>query len=192
MSWEATALFAHIVAAVAGFSIAAVLHAGLILSHSSTSLAEFRPWPRVIRRLEPLLGLSTLAVFGTGVWLIMLHGEWVSWTDGWVLASIVALAAVPLMNFVAKPREGAMLSAIESAPVGNPVTDEMRPDPVVFLVAHLSTALVLGILFLMVFKPSGVGSVAALGVAVALGALSTIPFRRPRVVSSDVSHAATT
>lgn len=189
MSWAGFALFAHLVAAFAGFMIAGVLHAGMILSRSATNVAEFKPWPRVFRRLEPTLGLFALAIFGTGVWLIVLHDEWISWSDGWIVASIVALVLVQAMGILLGPRGSAVYTAIENAPPDGPVTDDMRLDGVLFVAAHLSTALVLGILYLMVFKPSGIGSTVVLVVAAALGVVSALPFLQPSVRARDATVA---
>ena len=192
VSWEGFALFLHFVAVVAGFMISGTLHAGLFLTRSGGTVAELRPWARVIPRLEPFLGLVTLGIFGTGAWLIVLEGEWISWTDGWVIWSIVALVLVQTTGIALGPREKVLFAAIEEAPLDGPVTDAMRPDSVLFVISHVSTALVLGILYLMVFKPSGLGSVLTLVVAAALGVVSAVPFLRPRVAAEGPVSAPTT
>lgn len=185
MSWEGFALFLHFVAIFAGFMISGTLHTGLIQSRSSSNVAEFRLWARTIPRLEPFLGLVTLGIFGTGAWLIVLEGEWISWTDGWVIWSIVGVVLLQTSGIAMGPREKVLFAAINEAPLGGPVTDAMRPDRVLFLISHMSTALVLGILYLMVFKPSGVGSVVALVVSLLVGAASAVPFMRPAVAAGD-------
>lgn len=192
MSWEGFALFLHFVTVFAGFMISGTLHTGLIQSRSATNVAELKLWARTIPRLEPFLGVVTLGIFGTGAWLIVLEGEWISWTDGWIVWSIVGLVLLQTAGIALGPREKVLFSAIGEAPIDGPVTDAMRPPGVLFLVSHAQTALVLGILYLMVFKPSGVGSVVTLVVSVVLGAVSALPFQRPRVGSGSRATSSTT
>jgi hypothetical protein len=191
MSWEGFALFLHFVTVFAGFMISGTLHTGLIQSRSTSNVAELRLWARTIPRMEPFLGLVTLGIFGTGAWLIVLHDEWVAWTDGWVVWSIVGLVLVQASGIALGPREKVLFSAIDEAPLDGPVTDAMRPDGVLFVVSHVSTALVLGILYLMVFKPSGVGSVVTLVVSAAIGVASAVPFLRPPVAAGDHVSSST-
>lgn len=175
-------LFLHVAAVVTGLMLAAVLHAALLMTRRAGSLTEYRAWVPVIGRVEPLLPVTALVILGTGGWLLHLSGGEASWSDGWVIVSLVTLVCVEAAGAAVGPRSKRWRDAIKAAP-GDGVPDDVREagrDPLLWYVAHANTAAFVGVLFVMSAKPSTAGSVLAVAVAALLGLMSAAPFlRRP-------------
>jgi hypothetical protein len=151
-------LFLHISAVIVSFMMAAVLHAAFHVMPRA-SVAELRPWARLIHRLEPLLPLSALFILGFGAWLVHLdHGQGAGWSDGWVLTPLITLVLIEaLAGTLLAPRARAMVEAVQSAPDG-PVSADLRSamlNPYVWYVGHVATFGFLGVVFVMAVKPSG-------------------------------------
>jgi hypothetical protein len=123
-----------------------------------------------------------VALFALGAWLVELSDEEIGWGDGWVLTAIVALVVMEAVGGAVIARHSARLeAAVEAAPDG-PVPADVGVlvlDRGIWLGAHFSTAVALGILFLMTVKPSGAASVIVVVVAGLLGLVSAVPFLRP-------------
>ncbi|MGZ4121348.1 MAG: DUF2269 family protein [Actinomycetota bacterium] len=188
MSAEGFAMFLHIMAAIVGLMMAAVLHAGLLQMRRAQTVAEMRPWPRAIHVLEPLLPAAALVLFGSGAWLIGISDGEFRWGDGWVITSIIALAVVELMGGVIAPRSRGLMRAIREAPDG-PVPDglaRLRLDRPLWFMGHFGTAVFFCVIFLMAVKPSGLWPVVVVLVAAAVGLASTVPFLRPYARGTDL------
>lgn len=186
------AMFVHIIAMTAGFMMAATLHVALYQSRSATRVAEMKPWPRVIHRVEPLLPVTALVIFFSGMFMISRSDGEFAWKDPWLLASIVGLVLAEIIGASLVPRSKAFQAAIVAAPEG-PVGDDLRPAPVLWIGSHSATALFLGVVYLMVMKPSGPVSVGVLVVAEALGIATALPLlRKPAVTAAGVPTSART
>lgn len=178
-------MFAHIAAVVVGFMLAAVLHTALLMTRRAKTMAECRPWVPVVSAVEPLLPLAALAILGSGAWLIDLSGGEVAWGDGWIVVSLVTLIVIEIAGGSISPRSKRWRARLAQAPDG-PVPEDVRAaglDPVLWSVAHIATGGFLGVVFVMSARPSGLGSVLVVLIAVALSLASAVPFvRRPRTV----------
>jgi hypothetical protein len=145
----------------------------------ATTTSQLKGWLPTIARLEPLFPVLALVLFGLGAWLLHLSGGEFRWSNGWVITAIVSLAIVEIVGgAVMAPASKAMAKEVEEAPDGA-VSDQLRRSvlsPKLWTGAHFSTGAVLGIVCLMVTKPSGLVSVVVVVVAAALGALSARPF----------------
>lgn len=212
VSTYGTVLFLHIAAVIAGLMLAAVLHAGLLMTRRAQFTAQCRPWMPVIRVLEPLLPVAALIILGTGGWLLHLSGGEFSWGDGWVVVSLAALAVIEVVGGLLAPRREAWQQKLAEASDG-PVTPEVRKaglDPALWCFGHGATAGFIGIVFLMAAKPATGWSIAIEVAVIALGAATAVPFvfrpanvavpgprvpsetsapRRPGGRHADISHA---
>ena len=179
-------LFLHIAFVIVGLMMAAVLHASLALMRRATTVAQLRPWPPVIHRLEPLLPLAAVGILATGLWLIRISDGEFRIGEGWVLVSLVALVVVEGVGGLVSRRSKELQLAIRTAPDG-PVPPRLRrPEPALWYTAHFGTAVFFGIIFLMVVKPSAVWSMVVVLVAAILGLASTVPFVRTNGRSQTV------
>lgn len=104
---------------------AALLHLALIQLRRAEVTEETRPWVPVIRRVEPLLPWVALAVFGTGAWLIHLSGGEVTWDQGWIVTSIVALVVAEGVGGMLSRPSQSLTEAVLRAPDGS-ITKDLR------------------------------------------------------------------
>ena len=174
-------LFLHIAAAIAGFMIAGVLHVAMQALGRAHTVAEVRFWGRVVHRLDPLFPLVALLLLGFGAWLIHLSGGAFSWSDGWLLTSVIALIVVEgTMGVLVAPRSKMLVRRIGESAEGRIPDDVKRlaRDPVLWHLAHLASVCFVGVVFLMAAKPSGAWPVVIVVIAALLGvALSAAQLR---------------
>jgi hypothetical protein len=168
------ALFLHVGFVITGFMIAAVLHASLHSLVRAKSSEQSRPFAALVHRLEPLFPIVALFILGFGAWLVHLDKGFVEWGDGWILTSLITLIVIEgLSGALLAPRSKKLVAAIDGAPDG-PMSPELRKqasDPMIWDLAHIGTGGFLGVVFVMVSKPSGGVSVVLVVVGAILGVL---------------------
>ena len=174
-------LFLHIFAALFTFGVAGVMHVLLTRLRAANQVRQLREHMPVLHAAGPLFPAGALALFALGGWLVQLSDEKIQWSDGWVLTAIVSLVAMEAVGGAVIARHSARLEqAVEAAPDG-PVSAELRAlalDRGIWLGAHFSTAVALGIVFLMTVKPSGAASFVVIVIAAIAGLASALPFLR--------------
>lgn len=148
-------LFAHILAAFA-------LFAGLSITTVSWHIAGNRPRPSeiaLVLRLSRVgaltLSASTVLVLGFGLWLVELGGY--SLTDGWIISALILLlVAVSAGTLGGQRPKKARAMAERLAEDNGAVPVELQKlldDHTSAALNYLAAACMLGIVFLMVFKP---------------------------------------
>jgi hypothetical protein len=187
-------LFAHILIAICAFACAGLLHTWQFVSKGATSTATLKAWSPVMHRIEPLFPILALVLFGLGAWLVGLSDGEFSWSDGWVITSVVGLALMEAAGgAVLAPRGKRLHEAIMGAADG-PVDAPLRAtvlDQAMWAVAFFETATALGIVYLMTNKPSGAASALIVaGCAIGGAALGYASAREPSPVALAASVAA--
>jgi uncharacterized membrane protein len=175
-------LFLHIMAAVLGFGVAAVLHTMLFRLRSATDVRQVRDQMPVLKAAEPLFPLSAILLFGFGAYLIWLSDGDIEWGEGWIVTAIVALVVVEGVGGAVIGRRSKALHAAADTASDGPIDSSMRAllaDRGIWVGAHFNTAVVAAIVFLMSVKPNGVGSVLTVVIGAALGVASALPFAKP-------------
>jgi hypothetical protein len=180
-------LFLHITVAIVAFAMAGVAHTALQAVGRATSVAEARPWARVMHRIEPLFPVMALVLLGLGAWLVHLGAhtdDRFSFSTGWILTAIITLVVVEAMGGAVLAPRGKKLNGLILEAGDGPVTDEIRAaatDRLFWHAAHLTTFAFLGVVFLMAAKPSGAWAVlfpvvgAVIGVALSSAQLRALP-----------------
>ncbi len=156
MSWYDTVVFVHVLAAVVliGGGLLATPTVNAAIRRAPT-VTELRRWLSVGRPLGRINPMSSLTLLASGIFLASLGDWWgAAWVQVavalWVLNTVLASAVVkPSIGRVAQLAFGA-----ESDDIG-PVLDEARRSPRVAVTEDVMLASDLGVLFLMVVKPSG-------------------------------------
>jgi uncharacterized membrane protein len=152
---EDVVLYLHLLGVltfVAGIAVAGVPFEA---ARRSDDVAEIALLLGLTRYGVALVGLGALLLFVCGLWLVGLAD--VGFGTGWVLAAIVLfLAAVALGAVGGQTPKQARELATELAERNQPAGPELRAlldDPRSRAVNYASSALVLVVLALMVFKP---------------------------------------
>lgn len=165
-------LFFHIGFVVVGFMIAGVLHASLHAMARARDVSQMRPFAGLVHRLEPILPITALLILGFGAWLIHLSDGSIKWSNGWILTSLITLIVVEgLAGALLAPRSKQLVAAIEAAPDG-PVPAALRQQALgsmIWDIAHIATLGFLGVILVMVSKPSGGGAVLIVVIAAMIG-----------------------
>lgn len=188
---DTIALFVHVMAALVVFGAGMIGHLGLVKMRSAPDVATIGSWMGTARTMRKLLGPGALLILVSGGHLV---DRAFSWSDGWVLSSLVGLVLIEVAGgALMGPRLEALGMAAHQAPDG-PVTPALRArvvDPVLWVVSHAITGAVVGIVYLMVDKPSAVVSVAVVAGTAVVGALTARPVLRREVAAAPaVRHAA--
>jgi hypothetical protein len=100
----------------------------------------------------------------------MVSSEW-AWNDGWIDVAIGGVVLLFISGEYLSSRGRALASALGGdprQPVSAPVTQMLR-DPSTRSISYATTSLSIGIVFVMVNKPSVLGAIAALVVTGAIG-----------------------
>ncbi|HYL30119.1 MAG TPA: hypothetical protein VEU27_09380 [Gemmatimonadales bacterium] len=170
-------LFLHLVAVVAGFSGAALMHFGLGRMRGAETADRALDGARIVGRIGPLMPLVSLALFVTGACLTV--ARW-SWQTSWIAVAIVGLVAMLVISAaLLKPRMAALAPRLARAG-GARVEGELAAgvqDPALRIASQLQPFLALGIMFVMVTKPGLAGGAAALVVAAAAAVVTAGPQR---------------
>lgn len=165
-------LFLHIFIAICAFGCATLVHVWQGVSKGATSTATLKAWSPVMHRVEPLFPVLALVLFGLGAWLIGLSDGEFSWSDGWVITSVVGLFLMEAAGgAVLAPNGKKLHEAIMNAPDA-PVDASLRAlvlDRAVWAVAVFETVTALSIVYLMTNKPSGLASALIVGVSGLVG-----------------------
>ena len=178
MSVYSISVFLHVVGALGLFASVGLEQAGLAgLGRASTS-GQAREWVRLLRGRQRLDGPSGLIILATGFYMAATRWRFQPWM-GAALLGMVLMAAIGAA--LTGRRVGAIARELPAGdgPVPTALRDRLR-DPVLRASALLRAALGLGIVFDMSVKPDRATSLAALGVALALGgAWAALSGRRP-------------
>jgi hypothetical protein len=122
--------------------------------------------------LGPFFGISVLLILATGLYMALT--AW-SLQTGWIGVALISLILIaPLSTALIEPRRRAIARLAREAPDG-PLSQSLEQrthDPVLATALQTVAALLLGIVFLMTTKPSFIGALIVMVVALALGLAS--------------------
>jgi hypothetical protein len=186
VSAHSIALFLHVVGVLALFAGIGLEQTGLRRLRHAVSAAQAREWATLLRGQRRIDAPAGLAILVTGGYL----AETGAGHHAWVAIGILGLVTMAILGMaVSRPRVAAiaaMLSVIDG-PIPSAIADRLR-DPVLRASAALRAALAVGIVFDMVVKPGTAGALAALIVALVVGAAASLAGgngRRSAVVASE-------
>jgi hypothetical protein len=180
------ALFLHIIAAFGLIAAITVEAIGLRGLRQALQGSDAIVWLRLLRSIVMRLTPSSLGlILVTGLYLVA-----TAWGPrGWIL---VALGSLVLLGVIGALGTGRRMARIGPA-VGRaqgPLSDELRGmlrSPILVVSLRVRLAIVLGVVFLMTVKPSGVASLLVMALALAVGLLAgQIPTRRRTELRANV------
>jgi hypothetical protein len=172
MSIYTIVLFLHVSGAIGYFIGTGTWLFGFSALRRAQRVEQVRALVQLVGRSGPLLGISVLLILVTGLYMAL-----TAWglQTGWIAIALISLVLIaPLGTALIEPRRRAIDRLAREAPDGPlPESLEQRTHDSVLLIAlQTVAALLLGIVFLMTTKPSLVGSLIVMAVALALGLAS--------------------
>ena len=173
MTLYTIALFLHITGALGLFIAIGLEWISLPRLRRAASVEQARTWLGVLGSLGPIGGPSALVLLVTGIYMMLAAWRGAAWSG-------VGLLTMVLIAILGGVLTGRRIPAISRAlPAGpGPLPEALARrsrDPVLVLSARLRAALALGVVFIMCTKPALTGSLLAMGVALALGFLASVP-----------------
>lgn len=174
-------LFVHVTSDIGIFVGLGVWLLGFTALRRAQAVSQVRAIAELIHRSEPLSVVSSLLTIASGLYL--LSTVW-GWRTSWALVALasIILCLPPLLLAVIEPRMRSILRLAAEAPDG-PVPERLQTrlhDPILGTALHTLAAVVVGVVFLMTTKPPLTGAIAAMTVAIGLGAASGLPLARVR------------
>src|SRR5438552_15100368 len=162
-------LFVHVSGAIGYFISMGTWLFGLAALRRAQRVEQVRALTHLVGRVGPLFGISVLLLLATGLYMAI-----TAWglLTGWILVGLISLVLLaPLGTALLEPRRRVIDRLARTAPDG-PLTEELERcihDPVLLTAPQTLTALLLGVVFVMTTKPSLVGSLIVMAVALVLG-----------------------
>jgi hypothetical protein len=169
MSVYTIVLFLHVIGAIGYFISMGTWLFGLAALRRAQRVEQVRAFTQLIGRLGPFFGISVLLLLATGLYMAI-----TAWglLTGWIVVALISLILIaPLGTVFIEPRRRTIDRLAQEAPDGPlPQSLEQRThDPVLMTALQTVIILLLGIVFLMTNKPSLIGSLIVMGVALVLG-----------------------
>ena len=163
-------LYIHLLSLFVGIGAASVLALCLFQLREARELNDAVPWGRVAGKTGRLFPIAILGLFGSGAY--MTSDVW-TWSTGWIVVGIVALAVLGLQGPLIADRSGKKLerALIENGP--GPLGEHARRMTRywgLWVIEFSAIGLVLGVVWNMTTKPGTGTSIAAAVIGYAAGA----------------------
>ena len=172
------ALFVHISALLAAIAASALSHFAESRMRAAQTVGELRQWGALAASVGRVFPLALLTLVASGAYMV--SNAW-AWNDGWIDVAIGGVVLLFISGEFLSSRGRALGRALggdPQEPVSAAVTQMVR-DPLTRSLSYATTTLSIGIVFVMVNKPTLlVGAIATLVVASAIGvALARLRWR---------------
>lgn len=169
------ALFVHLCALLAAIGASAVNALAMRRIRSAETAGDALTWLRLCKDVARVFPVALLLLLATGAYMV--HRLW-TWDTGWVDAGLVGVVLLGLLGDRVEGVAGKRLAGRLAADPARRLEHEpaLVRDPVWWTAALANPALALGIVFVMVMKPSLAGGLATLAIAIAVGALVAVRF----------------
>ena len=167
-------LFLHIISAIGVCIGISVLLLGVALLRGAQGVEQVRTTLTFVTTAFPIAGFSMLLLLAAGFYLAL-----TAWSLGtsWIAVTLISLLLmIALGAGLVGPRMRAIVMSTRESPDGllpSQLAARIH-DPMLFTVLLIQAVLLLGIVFLMTNKPSLVGSLIVMAVALVLGLASGV------------------
>jgi hypothetical protein len=166
-----TALFLHILGAIAFFIAIAILYACALGVRRAQTVQQIKLWTGAaapaIRLIFPIAGLVILVA---GIYMVV-----AAWGDRaqWAGVALIAFLLLMIASALLQGRRITLLGRqVADQPDSTPVTGALwaqAHDPITWVGVNTAAAFATGIVYLMTLKPDALGSVIALLIALVVG-----------------------
>ncbi len=171
-------LYVHLLALFVGIGAGSVLLTCLFQLRAARTVEQAVPWGIVSGKVAKLFPVAILGLFGTGAY--MTSDVW-TWGTGWIDVAIAGLVVLGVQGGGIAEHTAKKLQAAMRANGPGPLGAEARRmtlHPGLWVVELSNLGIVLGIVWDMTEKPGLGGSLAAVLVAYAVGAVLALLITR--------------
>jgi hypothetical protein len=197
MSLYTLALFAHLVGVLGLFIGMGLQWVVIIGFRRAQTAAQVRLWSGPLRPVAMLGSISAALILLAGGY--MMFTAWGAGTP-WIVISLGAMLLMAALGMGITVRK---LRVVQRAAMAYGPSDVISPElrrhiynPMLWISAHLASAVALGIVFLMTTKPNWLISLLVVAVTMALGGITGATSAKPRqsfaiaAASHDFANAA--
>lgn len=171
-------LYVHLLSLFIGIGAGAVLLTCLFQLRAARTLEQAVPWGMVAGKVGKLFPVAILGLFGTGAYMT---SDFWTWSTPWIDVAIAVLVLLFVQGAGVAERTAHKLQAAMRAngpgPLG-PEAREMTVHPGLWVVEFSNVAMVFAVVWNMTQKPGWGGSIAAVLVAYAVGAVTAVLIKR--------------
>lgn len=180
-------LFVHLLSMLLAAGAAALSFFAALQLRGAASGPDVVRWGRLAKAVAPCFPIATLLLAGTGAYLTQTRWHW---TSPWIDAGLAGLVLLFVCGSrVEASRARALAREVRRSGM-SPRARALLRDPVAWSAKTTTVALTVAIVFVMVVKPSGLGSALAIVLAVLLGPVAALPFWRVRDERGAAASAA--
>jgi hypothetical protein len=184
-------LYIHFLSLFVGIGAGAVLLACLFQLRAARMVEQAAPWGMLAGKVGKLFPVAILGLFGSGAYMTSETTFPWTWSTGWVEVGIAALVVLLAQGAGIAERTGHKLgAALQANGPGalGPEARRMALHPGLWVVEFSNLGIVFGVVWNMTQKPGLGGSIAAVLVGYAVGAVLALLVTR----SAQEEHAAAT
>jgi hypothetical protein len=171
-------LYIHLLALFVGVGAAGVLLVCLFQLRSAQTVSDAAPWGSVAGKTGRFFPIAILGLFGSGAY--MTTDVW-TWNTGWIDVGIAGLVILALQGPLIGERAGKKLEQALHANGPGPLGEtarRMTRHRGLWITEFSAIGIVLGVVWNMTEKPGTAGSVAAVVVGYAVGAVLALYFTK--------------
>lgn len=179
------ALFAHLLSlslAIVGTSLAT--YAALRL-RAASNVDEATQWLAFTGKVVRVFPIATIGLLATGAYLTWRIS---GWSEPWILASLIALAAITVLGVGIEGRRGRALRRELQAFGWSPRARHLLCDPLSWSAKLTTLTLLVAVMFIMTDKPSAETCAAVLILAAIAGIFGAVPLWIRPVAEDTVAN----
>jgi hypothetical protein len=164
-------LYVHLLSLFIGIGAGSVLLACLLQLRAARTVEQAAPWGMMAGKVGKFFPIAILGLFGTGAY--MTNKFW-TWSTPWIVVAIGALVVLTIQGAGIAERTGHKLGEALQANGPGPLGPEARRmalHPGLWVVEFSNLCIVFGVVWNMTEKPGWGGSLAAVLIGYAVGAV---------------------
>jgi len=164
-------LYVHLLSLFVGIGAGAVLLACLLQLRAARTVEQAAPWGMMAGKVGKFFPIAILGLFGTGAYMT---SKFWTWSTPWIVVAIAALVVLTVQGAGIAERTGHKLGAALQANGPGPLGPEARRmalHPGLWVVEFSNLCIVFGVVWNMTQKPGWGGSLAAVLIGYAVGAV---------------------
>lgn len=175
MNGYALALFVHLLSLLLATVAASLSTFAALRLRKAETVAEADPWLAVVGRVVPAFPIAVVGLLSSGIYMTV--NRW-GWTIPWIDAALAGLALIVILGNAVEATRGRILRReLETAGMSARARRLLR-DPVSWTAKMTTLTVAVAVVFVMSVKPAGAECVAALIIAVIVGAAAAVPLWR--------------
>jgi hypothetical protein len=174
-------LYVHLLALFVGIGAGAVVLTCLLQLRAARTVEQAAPWGMMAGKAGKLFPVAIIGLFGTGAYMTSETTFPWTWSTRWIDVGIAALVVLTIQGGGIAERTGHKLGAALQANGPGPLGPEawrMALHPGLWVVEFSNLGLVFGVVWNMTEKPGLGGSLAAVLVGYAVGAVLALAVTR--------------